>query len=179
MSNPCPFHRHHLAYQHTTRPSPPDAINPAHTDAEKLALFNTRQACLLEEQRQALDEKKSEDLTAGAATYRALPQCYSPASEAPSTSSATSTTLFELLDRLGYDGNGAHPEGAAAGLLVGTVFEGDLIDRGPDPGVWCGWCGTSSSRYAVPRQRSFVVVYPAVGVDGCVQLIWVNCSMGV
>ena len=83
------------------------------------------------------------------------------------------------MDRLGYDGNGAHPEGAAAGLFVGTVFEGDLIDRGPDPGVWCGWCGTSSSRYAVPRQRSFVVVYPAVGVDGCVQLIWVNCSMGV
>ena len=39
-------------------------------------------------------------------------------------------TLCELLDRLGYDGNGAHPEGRR------LVFVGDLIDRGPDsPGV--------------------------------------------
>ena len=40
-------------------------------------------------------------------------------------------TLRELLDRLGYDGNGAHPEGRR------LVFVGDLMDRGgPDsPGV--------------------------------------------
>jgi len=34
-------------------------------------------------------------------------------------------TLCELLDRLGYDGNGAHPEGRR------LVFVGDLIDRLP------------------------------------------------
>ena len=39
-------------------------------------------------------------------------------------------TLCELLDRLGYDGNGEHPDGRR------LVFVGDLIDRGPDsPGV--------------------------------------------
>eukprot|EP00812_Abedinium_dasypus_P014614 NODE_815_length_1354_cov_261.565820.p1 GENE.NODE_815_length_1354_cov_261.565820~~NODE_815_length_1354_cov_261.565820.p1 ORF type:complete len:397 (-),score=88.99 NODE_815_length_1354_cov_261.565820:146-1336(-) len=38
--------------------------------------------------------------------------------------------LCALLDRLGYDGDGGHPEGRR------LVFVGDLIDRGPDsPGV--------------------------------------------
>lgn len=41
-----------------------------------------------------------------------------------------SGTLCKLLDRLGYDGNGRHPEGRR------LIFVGDLIDRGPDsPGV--------------------------------------------
>jgi hypothetical protein len=34
--------------------------------------------------------------------------------------------LFELLDRLGYDGEGKHKEGRH------LVFVGDLVDRGPD-----------------------------------------------
>jgi len=39
-------------------------------------------------------------------------------------------TLCKLLDRLGHDGNGNHPDGRR------LVFVGDLIDRGPDsPGV--------------------------------------------
>lgn len=38
--------------------------------------------------------------------------------------------LTELLDRLGYDANGNHPENRR------LVFVGDLVDRGPDsPGV--------------------------------------------
>lgn len=38
--------------------------------------------------------------------------------------------LLSLLDRLGYDGQGEHPEGRR------LVFIGDLVDRGPDsPGV--------------------------------------------
>ena len=39
-------------------------------------------------------------------------------------------TLCQLLDRLGYDGDGNHPEKRR------LVFVGDLVDRGPDsPGV--------------------------------------------
>jgi hypothetical protein len=34
--------------------------------------------------------------------------------------------LFQLLDVLGYDGEGTHPEGRR------LVFVGDLVDRGPD-----------------------------------------------
>ena len=41
-----------------------------------------------------------------------------------------SGALHVLLDRLGYDGNGRHPDGRR------LVFVGDLVDRGPDsPGV--------------------------------------------
>ena len=43
-------------------------------------------------------------------------------------------TLCKLLDRLGYDGNGDHPEGRR------LVFVGDLVDRGPDsPGHRSHW----------------------------------------
>lgn len=39
-------------------------------------------------------------------------------------------SLHSLLDRLGYDGTGAHPEGRR------LVFIGDIVDRGPDsPGA--------------------------------------------
>jgi hypothetical protein len=151
-----------------TRPSPPDAINPARTDAEKLAFVNTRQARLLEEQRQALVEKAAEDLTAGAATLdlcttsaATLPPCSSPSLEAPwapSTSSAKHQRGVRHPLRAPEPPRLRRQRGAprrAARLR-------DLIDRGPDsPGVaWCGWCGTSSSRYAVRRQRSFVFICP-------------------
>ena len=88
-----------------------------------------------------------------------LPPCSSPSSEVLidviGDIRGECGTLCELLDRLGYDGNGAHPEGRR------LVFVGDLIDRGgpdvPTPPAWRGgWRGTSSSRYAVRRQRSFV-----------------------
>ena len=66
-------------------------------------------------------------------------------------------TLCELLDRLGYDGNGAHPEGRR------LVFVGESLTGVPTPPAWRGgWRGTSSSRYAV-RTEIVRVYMPCSG----------------